>query len=42
MDTPEEEKMWLVRRFDYRHRKYGLRVATEMLQYDLEETTHYV
>ena len=40
-DTLEEERMWLVRRFELRKRQYGLNVATKLLAHDTALTIHF-
>ena len=40
-DTPEEERMWLLRRFELRRARYGLQVATELLAHDTALTIHF-
>tara|TARA_B100000282_G_scaffold145424_1_gene104524 strand:+ start:187 stop:354 length:168 start_codon:yes stop_codon:yes gene_type:complete len=40
-DTFEEEKLWLVRRYEVRQKRYGLEVAAIMLKHDIMETHHF-
>ena len=40
-DTYEEEKLWLLRRYEVRTKRYGMDVAALMLKHDIEQTVYF-